>query len=113
MCVSSLVDCLCLPQTYFLPDDSGYKTRAQLLATLDVAMGGRVAEEMTLGAENVTTGAGSDMANATAIARQFCQAYSMSDLGLASYAKVEPSSATQAAIDREVDRLLAVRWRRV
>jgi hypothetical protein len=76
-------------------------------------MGGRVAEEMLLGPENITTGAGSDMAQATELARRFCMVYSMSELGLASYAQSEPSGETRAHVDREVDAILKVRNRGV
>jgi ATP-dependent metalloprotease len=116
MCVCALLSVLlvlCLPaaQTYFLPDhrDEGYETKAQILAQIDVSMGGRVAEEMLLGPDNVTTGAGSDMAQATELARRFCMVYSMSSLGLSSFAKSEPSPETRAVIDREVEAILSVR----
>ncbi len=36
---------------------------------MDVAMGGRVAEELVFGADNITGGAGSDLESATKIAR--------------------------------------------
>ena len=43
------------------------KNRKQLVAQIDTAMGGRVAEELVFGAENITGGAMSDVANASKI----------------------------------------------
>ena len=43
-------------------------TQKEFLADIDVALGGRVAEELIFGAENVTSGASSDLRKATATA---------------------------------------------
>jgi ATP-dependent metalloprotease len=55
--------------------DSLSITKEKVLARIDVAMGGHVAEELFIGDKFVTTGCGSDLGNATSLAynavRQF------------------------------------------
>lgn len=63
-----------------LPDsDELSVTKAQLLARMDVALGGRYAEEIVFGEQYVTTGASSDFEQATAIARAMVTQYGMSE----------------------------------
>jgi len=54
-------------------------SRAKLKADLSVAMGGRIAEEMIFGADQVTTGASSDIQMATDTARRMVTEWGMSD----------------------------------
>ena len=55
-CGEDVIVSSCL-QTSFVPEKEEYNlTKAQLLARMDVAMGGRVAEEVIYGQERVTTG---------------------------------------------------------
>ena len=59
-----------LGATYMVPNesDSLSLTKEKVLARIDVAMGGHVAEELFIGRENVTTGCGSDLKSATELA---------------------------------------------
>lgn len=85
-------------------------TKSQLLARMDVAMGGRMAEELMYGPDNITTGASSDFNQANAIARAMVMQYGMSE-------KVGPflvnpedidllSPVTKELIDNEIKALL-------
>lgn len=93
-----------------LPDgDQTSMSKKQILARLDVCMGGRVAEELIFGAENVTSGASSDIQQATRLARAMVTQWGMSEtVGLVFHAKDggEQSPETRAAIDREVKSIL-------
>ncbi|MDB9313044.1 ATP-dependent zinc metalloprotease FtsH2 [Spirulina sp. CS-785/01] len=68
--------------TWFTPDEEqGLTTRSQLIARIAGAMGGRAAEEEVFGHAEVTTGAGGDLQQVTAMARQMVTRLGMSDLG--------------------------------
>ncbi|MEM1369002.1 MAG: ATP-dependent zinc metalloprotease FtsH2 [Cyanobacteria bacterium P01_H01_bin.15] len=68
--------------TWFTPsEEQGLTTRAQLMARIAGAMGGRAAEEEVFGYDEVTTGAGGDLQQVTSMARQMVTRFGMSDLG--------------------------------
>jgi cell division protease FtsH len=68
--------------TWFTPDEEqGLTTKAQLMARIAGAMGGRAAEEEVFGYDEVTTGAGGDLQQVTEMARQMVTRFGMSDLG--------------------------------
>ncbi|XP_030631111.1 ATP-dependent zinc metalloprotease YME1L1b isoform X3 [Chanos chanos] len=92
-----------------LPENDRWsETRSQLLAQMDVSMGGRVAEELIFGNENITTGASSDFDSATKIAKMMVTRFGMSEkLGVMTYSDFNKQSPeTQAAIENEIRTLL-------
>ena len=50
-----------LGATYMVPDDSVSMTKEKILAEIDVAMGGHVAEKMIIGNNKISSGCGSDL----------------------------------------------------
>ncbi|XP_057354282.1 ATP-dependent zinc metalloprotease YME1L1 isoform X4 [Manis pentadactyla] len=92
-----------------LPENDRWnETRAQLLAQMDVSMGGRVAEELIFGTDHITTGASSDFDNATKIAKWMVTKFGMSEkLGVMTYSDTgKLSPETQSAIEQEIRILL-------
>src|SRR5271156_2101603 len=96
-------------------------TRQKMLADLCVAFGGRIAEELVFGHEKVTTGAQSDIEQATRMARAMVTRFGMSDsLGPIAYAENQEevflghsvsrtqnvSEATAQKIDSEIHRII-------
>lgn len=98
-----------------LPDgDQTSMSRKQMIARLDVCMGGRVAEELIYGYENVTSGASSDIQQATRLAKAMVTKYGLSEkVGVIFFdEKSKQSGSTQAAIDDEVKELLTGSYNR-
>jgi len=77
--------------TMFLPEQDKYSVSLkQLESQLASLFGGRVAEELVFGAENVTTGASNDLERATTIARNMTTKWGLTErLGPQTYAEDE------------------------
>ena len=101
-----------------LPENDRFSiTRVKLHDDLIVAMGGRAAEEMIFGYDKVTTGASSDIAQATNMARSMVTRWGLSDkIGAVDYSEEDSgkfyaaqktfSEDTGRIIDEEVKRII-------
>jgi len=111
--------------TWFTPSeermDSGLYSRAYLQNQMAVALGGRVAEELIFGEEEVTTGASNDLQQVARVARQMVTRFGMSDrlgpvalgrqngnmfMGRDIASDRDFSDETASAIDEEVRKLV-------
>ncbi len=69
-------------------DEKIHTSKSQLLAQITVSLGGRAAEEIVYGKDNVSTGASQDLSTVTNLARKMVTAWGMSDkLGNMTYGK--------------------------
>ncbi|HYX15318.1 MAG: ATP-dependent zinc metalloprotease FtsH3 [Nostoc sp.] len=117
--------------TWFTPSedrmDTGLYSRAYLENQMAVALGGRIAEELIFGEEEVTTGASNDLQQVARVARQMITRFGMSDrlgpvalgrqqgnmfLGRDIMSERDFSEETAAAIDEEVRKLVDVAYTR-
>ena len=109
-----------------LPAEERYNmSRADLVARLDVMLAGRESEALVIG--DITTGAESDLVQATRLARRMMTRWGMGSLGPVAFESDDEqpflgyqlsqgrdySEATASRIDQEVERLLAERQRAV
>jgi ATP-dependent metalloprotease len=87
--------------------DQKSKSMKQMLAYMDVCMGGRIAEEYINGKQNVTSGASQDLRQATATAQRMVMLFGMSEkVGKVSIRDLNMvSPKTRQLIDEEVKRL--------
>ncbi|MBD2666523.1 ATP-dependent metallopeptidase FtsH/Yme1/Tma family protein [Richelia sinica FACHB-800] len=117
--------------TWFTPSEdrmeTGLYSRAYLENQMAVALGGRLAEEIVFGDEEVTTGASNDLQQVARVARQMITRFGMSDrlgpvalgrqqgnmfLGRDIMAERDFSEETAAAIDEEVRKLVDAAYSR-
>ncbi len=113
--------------TLFLPEQDRYShSLKRLESQLSSLFGGRVAEELIFGWENVTTGASNDIQRATEIARKMVTQWGLSSLGPLTYAedesevflgrsmttRKESSDATFLKIDEEVHNIIQKNYQR-
>jgi cell division protease FtsH len=117
--------------TWFTPSEdrmeSGLYSRSYLQNQMAVALGGRLAEEIVFGEEEVTTGASNDLQQVARVARQMVTRFGMSDrlgpvalgrqngnvfLGRDIASDRDFSDETAAAIDEEVRNLVEQAYRR-
>ena len=113
---------------FTLPTEDRYSvTRQQLEAMLVMTYGGRVAEELIIGHDKVTTGAANDIQKATSLARRYVAQWGLSDsigpvlvgdneqevfLGRELGHRREVSERTAQLVDAEVKRLLTESYER-
>lgn len=113
---------MALGVTQQLPEGDRHSyTKEYIMSQIAILMGGRLAEEIYFGADNVTTGASNDIERATELARSMVCEYGMSDLGPLTFGKKEEqiflgreisqhrdySEDTAIKIDQEVKKIIA------
>jgi cell division protease FtsH len=102
--------------TFFAPNedrtDSGLYSRQYLESRMAVALGGRIAEEIIFGEDEITTGASNDLQQVSQTAKRMVMEFGMSEkLGQVALSggngqQQQLSAETKALIDAEVSRLV-------
>ncbi|XP_058824575.1 ATP-dependent zinc metalloprotease YME1L isoform X2 [Topomyia yanbarensis] len=111
-----------LGHTAYIPEKERYHvTKQQLLAMMDTMMGGRAAEELIFGADKITSGASSDLKQATSIASHMVRDWGMSDkVGLRTIETSKGfgapsemlSPSTVEGVDNEIKKILSDSYER-
>jgi ATP-dependent metalloprotease len=97
--------------TFLLPEmDKDSRNRKEYLAMIDVALGGRAAEELIYGEDGTTSGCSSDLVNATNVATRMVRTFGYSDkIGLVAHGDDQSrflSDQTKDLIESEIKTFL-------
>jgi len=118
---------MALGVTQQLPEGDRHSyTKEYLLGQIAILMGGRIAEDIFLGSDKITTGASNDIERATELARAMVCEYGMSELGPLTFGKKEEqiflgreisqhrdfSEHTAIRIDEEVKKIIDAEYER-
>ncbi|KAI5453245.1 i-AAA protease yme1 [Naganishia albida] len=103
--------------TFQLPEaDKDSYTRKEMTASIDVALGGRAAEELIYGKDDTTTGCSSDLERATQVAGAMVKHYGFSEkIGLVAHSNEDfqyLSGARKDEIESETRRFIDDGWKR-
>lgn len=97
--------------TAFTPTEdralSGLYTREYLLQQITVLLGGRIAEEIVLGAETVSTGASDDLRRVYDIARRMVTEYGMGNTLVATASAPSNGAQIEDGVDRQINEIVA------
>jgi ATP-dependent metalloprotease len=104
-----------LGHTAFIPEnDELSHTKKKLVATIEVALGGRAAEEVFLGPASITSGCSSDLQKATQIAYAYVRSMGMSEkVSILAGDKKAFSDEQNFVLDSEANRLVQEAYSRV
>ena len=99
-----------LGAAHFAPDvDRHLHTKRYLMGVIAKALGGRAAELVFLGPDNVTSGAGGDLVQATSVARRMVADFGMSDdVGLISADPGANGGQTGSQLQSQIDSAMRV-----
>merc|ERR1719401_2246116 len=90
--------------TWSIPEKEKYSERLfELQAQLEVAMGGKAAEELIFGAGNVSAGCTSDLQGATQLARRMVMNFGMVGSGAPMFLSVDDYAVLSEESKREID----------
>lgn len=107
--------------TMMLYDEDAVDSREEMLSSIDVAMGGHIAEEIVFGKDRITAGCSSDLSKATQVATAMVKKYGMyaDEIGYTYVKNENPyedervSEQTKEKIDFTVNKILKESYVRV
>jgi cell division protease FtsH len=89
--------------------DSGLYSKAWMMDTIRICLGGRAAEEVIFGFDEVTIGASGDIKNVASLAREMVTRYGMSELGLLALESEEEGYLNRGNVGGDYSEAMAIK----